>query len=132
IILNEANTAAELNRVILLYPREVVGDGLHRSYSSNCATECKGRKHKPETYLVRGGVTLLRKGLTSVTVGGPVNKSIAYCPGVAHRDTGWMRPNIRWRGVGKLRSLSGQVINDIGADKHLLIAVKVKIEPAYV
>ncbi len=132
IISNAANTAAELKCVVLFYPRHVVGDSLHGSYSCNRTAKCKWRKHKPETYLVCGRVTLLREGLTSITIGESVDEPIAYCPRMAHSNTGWMRPNIRWRRIRKLRSLSRQVINDIRADKQLLTTVKVEIEPAYV
>src|SRR2546426_200699 len=51
---------------------------------------------------------------------------------MTRRKACWVRPNFRrWR-IGKLRCLTGQIIDDVDASEELLLAGQIKIKFAYV
>src|SRR5262249_24565208 len=109
-------------------PGKVINKVLHGCLPGQSSREGKRLEYETEPDGILSRVTGLRESLAGIAVVEVVHHCITDGPGVANGDSRGMGPELRRRRIRKLRSQTGQIVNDICANEKLLFWGKVKVK----
>ena len=129
LVADDADVGAELHRVVVGDPGEVVREVVRRRDARERARVKHGEEDEAEVDLVLRRVALLRERLARQAVAEVVDEAVADRPGVPDGDARGVRPGIGARRVGEGRDARDHVVDGVGADEKGLAVGEVEVEP---
>src|SRR5829696_9139405 len=111
-----------------LYPGNVVSKVVYRRDARKRPRESEWREHKTKTNRVVRGITLLGESFARVAVTERIDDVVCQRPGVACRNTGRVRPDVRRRSIWKLLFTTQEIVDHVNADECLLLAVEIEVK----